>query len=150
VNGTLSVLNACASNNVGNFVFASSAAVYGEPKIIPIPEDHVLNPLSPYGASKVAGEALVSSFGNSQKIRNAATLRFFNVYGKGQSAEYAGVITKFIERLSSGLPPIIFGDGTQTRDFISVQDIVEAIVLAAQKGLSGIYNLGTCNPISLN
>ena len=150
VNGTLSILNACAANNVENFVFASSAAVYGEPRVIPVSEDHPLDPLSPYGASKIAGEALVSSFANSGKIKNAVSFRFFNVYGKGQSIEYAGVITKFIERISRNLSPIIFGDGNHTRDFISVHDIVEGILLAANKEISGIYNLGTGNSVSLN
>lgn len=101
IQGTLNVLEACSKNRVDNFVFASSAAVYGEPKKLPISEVHILNPLSPYGTSKLAGELLVSSYGNFGKIRNAISLRFFNVYGEGQTLEYAGVITKFAERLSS-------------------------------------------------
>ena len=85
-------------------------------------------PISPYGASKVAGEALVSSY--KSRIKNCLTLRFFNVYGEGQNPEYAGVIIKFIDRLSNQLPPLIYGDGQQTRDFISVNDLVNAIILA--------------------
>ena len=150
VNGTLSILNACAANKVENFVFASSAAVYGEPRSVPIPESHILNPSSPYGASKVAGEALVTSFQNSGKIPNAIVLRFFNVFGPGQSSDYAGVITRFADRLSRGLPPIIFGDGHQTRDFIHVDDIANAIIHAVKAKISGIYNLGTGIPLSLN
>jgi UDP-glucose 4-epimerase len=132
IKGTLNVLEACSNNRVENFVFASSAAAYGEPKNLPISEEHKLDPLSPYGASKVAGEVLVSSYGNFGKIQNAISLRFFNVYGEGQTLEYAGVITKFAERLSKGLRPIIYGDGQQTRDFVSVSDVVNAILLATE------------------
>lgn len=150
VKGTLNVLEACSKNKVSNLVFASSAAVYGEPKYLPITESHILDPQSPYGASKVAGEALVSSYSNLKKIKKASCLRFFNVYGKGQTLEYAGVITKFAERLSKKLPPIIYGDGNQTRDFVSVKDVATAIILAAKTNGSGdcntnhnVYNIGT-------
>jgi UDP-glucose 4-epimerase len=152
VNGTLSLLDACARNDVKSFIFASSAAVYGSASVLPIPEDHVLEPLSPYGASKVSGEALITSYKGSGKIKNALSLRFFNIYGEGQSPQYAGVITKFAERLARGLPPIIFGTGEQTRDFVSVNDVVNAIVQAApaDNGISGIFNIGTGKPISIN
>jgi UDP-glucose 4-epimerase len=150
VNGTLSILDACADNDVKNFVFASSAAVYGAPKVLPVLEDHPLEPLSPYGASKVACEALATSYRNSGKIPNTTSLRFFNVYGEGQTLEYAGVITKFLERLSKGLPPIIFGDGKQTRDFISVEDVVTAILLAVESKVPGVFNIGTGKPISIS
>lgn len=130
--GTLNVLEACSKAGVRNLVFASSAAAYGEPMTFPITEDHVLNPLSPYGASKAAAEVLVSSYRNLNKIPNAISLRFFNVYGKGQNMEYAGVITKFHEKLAQEKPIVIFGDGEQTRDFVSVNDVVKAIILAAE------------------
>jgi UDP-glucose 4-epimerase len=151
VRGTLNILEACSKNKVNNFVFASSAAVYGEAKKLPINESHILSPISPYGASKVAGEALVTAYRNLKKIRNALSLRFFNVYGKGQTPEYAGVITRFAERLSKRLPPIIYGDGNQIRDFISVNDVVAAIILAAKssdyiedsKNNYSVYNIGT-------
>jgi UDP-glucose 4-epimerase len=159
VKGTLNVLEACSSNGVKNFIFASSAAVYGEPKKLPLSEDdHLLEPLSPYGASKVAGEALVSSYRRSKKIKNAIALRFFNVYGEGQNIEYAGVITRFAERLSRGLRPIIYGDGKQTRDFVSVNDVVNAIFLAVTEAdkikmsssSSDLFNIGTGIPISID
>lgn len=150
VRGTLSVLTACAESNVEDFAFASSAAVYGEPQRIPIPENHILSPSSPYGASKGAGEALVTSFKNSGRISNAAILRFFNVFGPGQSPEYAGVITRFSDRLSKGLPPVIFGDGRQTRDFVHVDDVARAIVLSVEARVSGTFNVGTGMPVSLN
>ena len=102
-------------------------AVYGRSTELPLLEERTAEPISPYGASKVAGEALVSYF--KSKIPNCLSLRFFNVYGKGQSLEDTGVISKFLERLSEGLPPIIYGNGFHTRDFISVNDVVNAIVL---------------------
>jgi UDP-glucose 4-epimerase len=131
VRGTLNLLEICSNNNVNSFFFASSAAVYGNPKDLPLSEDMSPDPISPYGASKVAGEALVSSY--KSKIKNCVNLRFFNVYGEGQNPEYAGVIMKFIDRLSNRLPPLIFGDGQQTRDFISVNDLVDAVILAMKK-----------------
>jgi UDP-glucose 4-epimerase len=155
IQGTLSMLEACSQNNVKAFVFASSAAVYGHAKVLlPIPEDHVLEPLSPYGATKVAGEALVNSYKNCRKIKNAIILRFFNVYGEGQSKEYTGVITNFAERLSTGLSPVIYGDGRQTRDFVSVDDVTNILIAATaraeQTGLSSTFNVGTGSPVSIN
>jgi UDP-glucose 4-epimerase len=150
VNGTLSVLEACANNGVQAFVLASSAAVYGDADVVPTPEDCVLDPLSPYGASKVSGEALVASYKNSGKISKAISLRFFNVYGRGQSPEYAGVITKFAERLSKKQPPVIYGDGQQTRDFIHVSDVVHGAMLATNSGVSGVFNIGTGKPTSID
>ena len=157
--GTLNVLEACSKNGVDNFIFASSAAVYGQPKKLPISEDHILNPLSPYGVSKVAGEMLVSSYGNFGKIHNAISLRFFNIYGEGQTLEYAGVISKFAERLSKGLRPIIYGGGQHTRDFVSVNDVVDAILLAmsSDNKISSslppaphVFNVASGKPISIN
>jgi UDP-glucose 4-epimerase len=133
IKGTFNVLEACSAADTKNLLFASSSAVYGEPKALPISEEHSLDPMSPYGASKIAGEALISSFRNTGKIQNGISLRMFNVFGEGQSSEYAGVITKFAERLSSGLQPIIYGDGNQTRDFIFIDDVVDAMLLAAQQ-----------------
>jgi len=131
IKGTFNVLEACSKTEVKNLVFASSSAVYGESKTLPISEKEQLDPLSPYGASKIAGEALVASFRNTAKIQNAVSIRIFNVFGEGQSSGYAGVITKFAERLSASLPPVIYGDGNQIRDFIFVDDVVSAIVLSA-------------------
>ena len=128
IKGTFNVLEACSKADVKNLVFASSSAVYGESKTLPISEKEQLDPLSPYGASKIAGEALVSSFRNTGKIQNAVSIRIFNVFGEGG---YAGVITKFAERLSASLPPVIYGNGNQIRDFIFVDDVVSAIVLSA-------------------
>ncbi len=150
VKGTMSVLEACASNGVNNFVFSSSASVYGNPVSLPIHETHTLKPLSPYGMSKVQGEQLVADYNNSGRIKKAISLRFFNIYGEDQNQEHIGVIAKFAERLSKGLPLIIYGDGNQTRDFISVHDIVRAIILAGESETSGTFNVGTGKAVSLN
>jgi UDP-glucose 4-epimerase len=83
-------------------------------------------------------------------VASAASLRFFNVYGEGQSQAYAGVITKFAERLSAGLPPVIYGDGLQTRDFVFVQDVANAVTLALESGRSGAFNIATGRSITIN
>jgi UDP-glucose 4-epimerase len=160
VAGTLNVLEACQRSGVNNFVFASSAAVYGHVKQLPISENQTLRPLSPYGSSKMFAEQHVSTYNKLKKIQNAVTLRIFNVYGNGQTGE-ADVITKFASRLSKGLSPVIFGDGSHTRDFISVDDVVEGILLSIRASerskiksnnnlTSSVFNLGTGIPTSIN
>jgi UDP-glucose 4-epimerase len=154
IQGTFSALEACTQNDVKTFVFASSGAVYGHAEILPVPEDHVLEPLSPYAATKIAGESLVNSYKNCGKIKNGIILRFFNVYGEGQSKEYAGVITNFADRLSAGLPPVIYGDGRQIRDFVSVDDVANILIAATaqaeQTGLSSTLNVGSGSPLTIN
>jgi UDP-glucose 4-epimerase len=132
VKGTNNLLEACSANRVKTFIFASSAAVYGRIQVLPVSERHVPEPISVYGASKVAGEALVSAYSNTKRIKNAVSLRIFNVYGKNQTSRYAGVVTRFASRLNKGMPPIIYGDGKQTRDFVSVHDVVNSIVAASK------------------
>jgi UDP-glucose 4-epimerase len=167
VRGTLEVLEACAQNVVKNFIFASSAAVYGNPIKLPLAEECPVQPLSPYGASKAAGEALLSSYRHFAGIRNAISLRIFNVYGPGQNPAYAGVITSFAQRLECSQKPLIYGDGNQTRDFIHVSDVVDCIILAAQNQIYkipkrskmqsrpylpfplGVFNVGTGVPTSI-
>lgn len=157
VKGTLNVLEACHRNNVNNFVFASSAAVYGDVRELPISEYNTLKPLSPYGTSKMLAEQLISSY-NKSKIQNTISLRIFNAYGVGQSSG-EDVITRFVARLSKGLPPVIYGDGSRTRDFISVDDVAEGILLSVraleelEKNKSSrplAFNLGTGSPTSIN
>lgn len=150
IDGTLSILNACKENGVRNFVFASSAAVYGEAKALPIREGHPLKPISQYGVSKMDAEKLVVSFLEKGKIQNVVCLRLFNVYGEGHNNAYAGVITKFAERLRNGLAPVIYGDGLQTRDFVSVKDVVNAIMISITlENISGIFNIGTGRSITI-
>jgi UDP-glucose 4-epimerase len=131
VKGTLNILEACHNTGIKNFVFASSAAVYGDVKELPISENQTLRPLSPYGISKMLAEQHVLSYKKLKKIQNTISLRIFNVYGPGQTSE-SDVITKFATRLSKGLPPIIYGDGNHTRDFISVDDVASAILLSVR------------------
>jgi UDP-glucose 4-epimerase len=153
VTGTLNVIEACARSSVEKFVFASSAAVYGDVKSPPIAEDIQLKPISPYGASKVAAEEIISAYGDLDIFESIITLRLFNIFGAGQSEEYAGVISKFKERISKDLAPVIFGDGNQQRDFISVDDVVDAIAIAMDppKGVNkGTYNIGTGVPTKIS
>ena len=148
VRGTYNV--AKASKNVSTFVFASSSAIYGEPIRVPIPEDHPLMPKSPYAASKISGEAFVQAFANQYGFR-PVILRLFNVYGPKQSRAYAGVIIEFIRRVSRGEPPVIFGDGEQTRDFIHVSDVVEAIMLLLRNEWArGVFNIGSGEGVTIN
>jgi UDP-glucose 4-epimerase len=160
VKGTLNVLEACHNSGVKNFVFASSAAVYGDVKELPISEDQTLRPLSPYGSSKMLAEQHVLSYKKLKKIQNTISLRIFNVYGPGQTTE-SGVITKFATRLSKGLPPVIYGDGNHTRDFISVDDVADAILLSIKAmeepennhnynlSSSPVFNIGTGKATSM-
>jgi len=148
VRGTYNV--AKASRNINTFVFASSSAVYGEPIRVLIPEDHPLMPKSPYAASKISGEAFVQAFANQYGFR-PVILRLFNVYGPKQSRAYAGVIIEFIRRVSRGEPPIIFSDGEQTRDFIHVGDVVEAIMLSLRnERVRGVFNIGSGEGVTIN
>ena len=147
--GTITLVLAANKYGAERFVYISSAAVYGNPVRLPISEDHPVDPLSPYGASKLAGEYYVKTlFGGNG---GAVTLRLFNVYGLGQNPEYAGVISKFLERLAEGKPPIIFGTGEQTRDFIHVEDVARAIEKALTIRLEEymVFNIGTGKRISI-
>jgi UDP-glucose 4-epimerase len=160
VQGTQNVLEACHKNQVSNFIFASSAAVYGDTTERPISEVHPLRPLSPYGMSKMLSEQHVSNYGRLRKIQNTISLRIFNVYGAGQSTE-TDVISKFAARLSKGLPPVIYGNGIHTRDFVSVNDVADGILLsiglaeryytAAHNDLTSplVFNIGTGRPTSI-
>jgi UDP-glucose 4-epimerase len=147
--GTLKLLDICARYGVKRFIYASSCAVYGDTLMLPINEERAINPLSPYAASKVAGEAYCKAFSSKVSI---CILRLFNVYGPRQrDGEYAGVISRFISRVRNNLPPIIYGDGLQSRDFIHVYDVAEFFVRAVNTyDASGIFNIGFGKRISVN
>jgi UDP-glucose 4-epimerase len=151
VNGTLSVLKASLTENVKNFIYTSTCAVYGEAGYLPINEEHPTMPLSPYGTSKLVAENHCRNY-SSQGLKTCC-LRLFNVYGSRQQLEpYSGVITKFIQKIEENTSLVIFGDGKQTRDFIFVEDIVNACMLAMRYMYKDAetYNIGTGKPTSIN
>ena len=151
VEGTKNVLEACKENNIRKIIVASSAAVYGEsPPGKKLDENSSKKPISPYGESKMIMEKEVEKFLEKNLYIDCIILRFFNIFGIGQSSEYAGVITKFVERISKSEPLEIFGDGTQTRDFVSVFDAVAAIYNAIQNGKKGIYNIASGKAVTIN
>jgi UDP-glucose 4-epimerase len=151
VDGTKNVLKSCEKNNIKKLIVSSSAAVYGEgfPKT-KLNENMQTNPISPYGKSKLKMEQEIKKFISEHNTFDCIILRFFNIYGIGQSSEYAGVITKFIEKISKSEPIKIFGDGLQTRDFISIEDVIESIFNAILYGKYGSYNIASGNPITIN
>ena len=152
VDGTFNMLHASFKHNVKKFVFASSTAVYGEVKTLPVQENSALHPISPYAASKVAGEAYCSAFASCFGLETIV-LRFFNIYGlRSENSPYSGVITKFLRKIINGEVLTIDGDGEQTRDFIHVSDVVKAVILALEHdGLKGeVFNVCTGVPTSIN
>ena len=146
VGGTLNVLRESVRADVKRFVYASSCAVYGEPAHLPINEDHPTKPTSPYGVSKLAAEHYCKVFYEVYGLETIC-LRFFNVYGPRQSSggPYSAVISQFIEQLKRGKPPVIFGDGTQTRDFVHVDDVVDATLRALNRKecVGNVINVGS-------
>ena len=150
VSGTKNIINACEKSNIKKLIVASSAAVYGENlSNIKLKETSKTNPISPYGESKLLMENEIKKTQIKNKKLNCIILRFFNIFGKGQSTEYAGVITKFIEKISTDETIEIFGDGLQQRDFISIYDVIESIDNAINNGESGTYNIGRGETITI-
>ena len=149
--GTLNVLECAVRNGVRKVSFASSGgAVYGEQEIFPAAESHKTDPLSPYGISKLAGEKYLAYFANNTGLR-AVSLRFANVYGPRQDSEgEAGVVAIFSKKMLTGDQPIINGTGKQTRDFVFVEDVVEAILVTLEEQIQGTYNVGTGQETSIN
>lgn len=151
--GTKNILLAAKKCGVQRVVYASSASVYGNPGEIPISENHRIYPLSPYAASKLAGEFLCTAYYESFGV-SSTSLRFSNVYGANQSPSnpYCGVISKFFDALIRKEIPNIYGDGEQTRDFTYIDDIVEAMLIAAvsAKAENEIFNVGTQVATSVN
>jgi UDP-glucose 4-epimerase len=146
--GTLNVLE-LARRRDARVVFASSAAVYGDPASVPVAETDPTEPRSPYGIEKLAGDLYTRRYHDLYGLETVA-LRYFNVYGPGQSGGYAGVISAFVERAAAGEPLVVHGDGTQTRDFVHVRDVVRANRLAATTdAVGGAYNVGTGESISI-
>jgi nucleoside-diphosphate-sugar epimerase len=152
VNGTLNLLKAAVKNHVERFIFASSASVYAERPALPKREDMVPEPISPYGVSKLAAENYCKTFYKTYGLETVS-LRYFNVYGPRQTiGPYSGVITTFTDRIKKGKQPIVFGDGSQIRDFTFVSDVVQANLLAMENDAAAgeIFNIGTGIPTSIN
>lgn len=149
--GTLNVLLAARDTGVKKVVHASSAAVYGNLPGIPKREDMPVEPLSPYAVAKYAGEQYCRVVGLLYDLPTVS-LRYFNVYGARQdpASDYAAVIPRFVANLRKGKPPVIFGDGIQTRDFVYVKDVVRANILAMECGAEGVYNIGSGKETSIN
>jgi UDP-glucose 4-epimerase len=153
LNGTFNILDFAREKRISKFIFASSSAVYGNVNKENISEEELLNQISPYGLTKMLAEQAVASYGRFYGI-TTTSLRFFNIYGPRQnnSSPYSGVISKFLEQTEGkGKQPEIHGNGEQTRDFIYVEDVVEAIISSLKLGdkKNHIYNVGTGNTISI-
>ena len=145
IRGTFNVLEACVANNVQRLVYSSSASVYGDALEIPITEEHPFNNTTFYGATKIAGEQMAVAFAARYGLP-CVGLRYMNVYGPRQDMRsvYTSVIMKVLDRIEVGAPPVVHGDGTQTYDFVYVEDVALANVLAAKAEVSGgIYNVGS-------
>ena len=152
VDGTVNLLSSACKRHVSKFVNISSCAVYGEAKRLPIDEQHPKAPLSPYAASKLCSEIYCEAFHEAYGL-DTTVLRLFNVYGPRQEGNpYAGVIVQFKERLMKGTPPLVYGDGKQTRDFVHVYDVVEAICECLEDRRTGVkvFNIGSGSPTSIS
>jgi len=152
VTGTVNLLKACVDAHVKRFVYASSCAVYGDTETLPNHENLAPKPLSPYAADKLAAEKYAKVFHNVFGLETVS-LRYFNVYGPRQKyGPYSGVISIFINRLLENKPPIICGDGEQTRDFINVKDVVESnmLALSKRKAVGEVFNISTGEATTIN
>ncbi|MHB8673897.1 MAG: NAD-dependent epimerase/dehydratase family protein [Candidatus Limnocylindrales bacterium] len=146
IGGTLNVLLAARESRVERVVYSSSTSVYGNPRSIPINEDDLIVPLSPYAVSKLGGESYCQAFYESYSLP-MAVVRYSNIFGVGQRPDnpYCGVVSKFLTNAFAGEPLSIHGDGLQTRDFTYIDDAVEATLLAAihPRAEGEIFNVGT-------
>lgn len=150
VNGTLNLLESMRIHDVNRIVFSSSSAVYGNTQRIPIDESEITTPISVYGFTKVACENYCKMYSELYGMKNII-LRYFNVYGSGMDVfSPASVILLFLNKISKGETPTIFGDGNQTRDFVFVNDVVQANIMAMLSSRTGVYNIGSGTPTSLN
>ena len=147
VKGTENIFNIAEKYGI-KVVYASSSSVYGNTEKIPILENNERNPINPYGKTKLEDEFLAEKY--SDKGVSIIGLRYFNIFGKGQTGSYAGVITKFVNQLKEKKSPKIFGDGSQIRDFIFVEDIAQANLSAMLSKINfGFFNIGTGKTTSI-
>jgi UDP-glucose 4-epimerase len=145
--GTENILKLAKKNNF-KVVYASSSSVYGNPEKIPIKESDSKNPINPYAETKLDKEKLAKKY--SEMGVKVIGLRYFNVFGKGQSKEYAGVLKLFLEKIRDGLPPKINGDGSQFRDFVYVEDVADANIMSMDSKINHeFFNVGTNTSITI-
>jgi nucleoside-diphosphate-sugar epimerase len=154
VNGTLNLLSAAKDAKVRRFIYASSSSVYGETQVLPKTETMNTLPISPYAVSKLAAENYCRIFASVYGMETIS-LRYFNVYGPRQKyGPYSGVIPAFVRRVMNDEPPIIFGDGSQTRDFTYVGDVVSANLLSLEAkvgpGRGDVFNVAAGRQVTLN
>jgi UDP-glucose 4-epimerase len=146
VDGTFNVIESCVNAGVRKIIAASSASVYGTAELFPTPEDHhPYNNRTLYGAGKVSNEQLLSAFRHMCGLDYVA-LRYFNVFGPRMDIHgaYTEVLVRWLDCIDRGEPPVIFGDGTQTMDFVYVEDVALANILAVQHSAAGeVYNIGS-------
>jgi UDP-glucose 4-epimerase len=151
--GTLNVLQAAKAAGVRRVVLSSTCAIYGDEPTLPKKETMVPCPKSPYAISKLTAEQYGQLFAEAFSLETVV-LRYFNVFGPRQdpSSPYSGVISIFVDKMSQGLPVIIFGDGRQTRDFVFVSDVVQANLLTAgaSNAVGQIFNIGTGYSVAIN
>ena len=147
--GVVNVLEGMRKHNVPKIVYSSSAAIFGELLTPTIDENHQQNADSPYGVSKLAAEKMILAYERIYDIKSVC-LRYFNIYGINQRYDlYGNVIPIFAQRIHDGSPISIYGDGSQTRDFLNVRDVAEANYLAATLDQTGVFNLGSGGSITI-
>ncbi len=150
--GTINLLEAATKTMSGQFIYISSAAIFGEPVKVPLDEEHPTQPLSPYGVSKLTGENYALAFQETYGIK-ATSIRPFNIYSKRQdpNSPYTGVITKFVEQTKENKPLSVHGDGGQTRDFVHAIDVVKMVELCLgnEKAYGQRINCGTGESVSV-
>jgi len=150
ITGTLNVLMAAHNCGVKKIVYASSSSVYGDTAVLPKREDMIPNPKSPYAITKLTGEYYLNVFYEMYGM-DTVSLRYFNVFGPRQDpqSEYSAVIPKFITKILHHESPVIYGDGTQTRDFTYVKDVVQANIRAMDCTAHGVFNVAYGSRITL-
>lgn len=152
IDGTQNVLDSAVRHGVKKVMAASSASVYGEPSYLPIDEAHPFNNRTMYGAGKIAGEQMLRAYYTTSGLAYVA-FRYFNVYGPRMdiTGVYTEVLIRWLDAIESGKPPLIFGDGSQSMDFVFIEDVARANVLAAQSDVTDeVFNVGTGIQTSLN
>ncbi|MDQ1471870.1 MAG: UDP-glucose 4-epimerase [Bryobacterales bacterium] len=152
IDGTLNVLEAALANNVRKIIAASSASVYGEPSYLPVDEAHPFNNRTMYGAGKLANEQMLRAFCETSGLQYLA-FRPFNVFGPrmDMTGAYTEVLIRWLDAIEAGKPPLIFGDGKQSMDFVFVGDVARANLLAARSDVNDeVFNIGTGVQTSLN